>query len=83
LEWRPFQAFGFLTKPGEIEPPDNHNESCNYVEGNCHAFLLSFAVHRSPFTVHRFTVRRSQGIGSPVCPLFLTDFKSIPLRTFA
>ena len=63
LEWRPFQAFGFLTKPGKIEAPDSHDESCNYVQGNCHAFLLPFTVRRSPFTVHRspFTVHRSQG----------------------
>src|SRR5262249_47884072 len=32
--------------PGEIEAPDSHDDSCSYVEGNDHAFLLS-----SPFQV--------------------------------
>ena len=33
-----------LLSPSEIEAPDSHDDSCNYVEGNYHPFLLS-----SPF----------------------------------
>jgi hypothetical protein len=44
-EERACQKFAKVpVSPGEIEAPDNHDDSCSYVEGNDHAFLVS-----SPF----------------------------------
>jgi hypothetical protein len=44
-EERACQKFAKVpVSPGEIEGPDNHDDSCSYVEGNDHAFLVS-----SPF----------------------------------
>jgi hypothetical protein len=53
--------------PGEIEAPDSHDDSCNYVEGNDHAFLLS-----SPF-------RRIWADGMPT-PLDLIDEHCVSKR---
>jgi hypothetical protein len=42
--------------PGEIGAPDSHDDSCNYVKGNDHAFLLSLARSSSAASFARASV---------------------------